>query len=173
MPPDPRSVPRGTAHGRGPGQRSRAGRQRVPPGVGAPCGRVHDMNRILVVTPDATVPMLALPPGLPLPATLFVTAIALAVLDMGGAIAAKNWALTHSNMWFIGGVAVFTVLFWTYGSALQYADLSIVTMGWIVVLQVGLIVVDHVQYGVTFTPGQWLAITGVLSLQGYLVLSSS
>ena len=131
------------------------------------------MSRLSVAAPDATVPMLALPSGLPLPAILLVTAVALAVLDMGGAIAAKNWAMTHSNVWFVGGVALFVVLFWIYGSALQYAELSVVTMGWIVMLQVGLLVVDRVQYGVTFTSGQWVAIAGVLALQGYLVVSSS
>jgi hypothetical protein len=131
------------------------------------------MSRAFVSAPDATVPMLTLPSGLPLPAILLVTAVALAVLDMGGAVAAKNWALTHSNVWFVAGVAVFAVLFWTYGSALQYAELSVVTLGWIVMLQVGLLVLDRVQYDVTFTPGQWAAIGGVLALQGYLVASAS
>jgi FtsH-binding integral membrane protein len=131
------------------------------------------MSRLSLATPDTTVPMLALPPGLPLPAILLVTAVALAVLDMGGAIAAKNWAMSHSNVWFVAGLAFFAVLFWIYGSALQYAELSVVTMGWIVMLQVGLLVVDRVQYDVAITPGQWLAIGGVLALQGYLVVSSS
>ena len=37
------------------------------------------------------------------------------------------------------GAAAFLVLFWVYASALQYAELALVTMGWIVVLQVGLL----------------------------------
>jgi hypothetical protein len=49
--------------------------------------------------------------------------------------------------------------------------LSIVTMGWIVFLQVGLLVIDSMRYGVTFPPGKWLAIGVILMLQAYLVLA--
>ena len=117
-----------------------------------------------------SVPMLSVPAYVPVPVLLFLAALLLAALDMGGAIAAKRWATTGSTVWFVGGVVVFAVLFWTYGSALQYAELSIVTMGWIVMLQVGLLLVDRVQNAVTLSNGQWLAVAGILVLQGYLVL---
>ena len=117
-----------------------------------------------------SVPMLSVPAYVPVPVLLFLAALLLAALDMGGAIAAKRWATTGSTVWFVGGVVVFAVLFWTYGSALQYAELSIVTMGWIVMLQVGLLLVDRVQNAVTLSSGQWLAVAGILVLQGYLVL---
>jgi hypothetical protein len=117
-----------------------------------------------------SVPMLNVPSALPVPALLFLAAVLLAALDMAGAIAAKRWATGGSTAWFVGGVLMFVVLFWVYGSALQYAELSIVTMGWIVMLQVGLLVVDRVQNGVVLSSGQWVAVAGILALQGYLVL---
>lgn len=125
------------------------------------------------VDPTLTVPMLSVPSSLPTPALLLLAAVLLAVLDMGGALAAKRWADSQSTWWFAGGVLVFALLFWVYGSALQYAELSIVTMGWIVMLQVGLLLVDRVQNDVILSNGQWVAVTGILALQGYLVLASS
>lgn len=117
-----------------------------------------------------SVPMLTVPSALPVPVLLLLAAALLAALDMAGAVAAKRWATSGSTLWFLGGVALFAVLFWTYGSALQYAELSIVTMGWIVMLQVGLLVLDRVQNAVVLSSGQWLAVVGILALQGYLVL---
>jgi hypothetical protein len=117
-----------------------------------------------------SVPMLTVPDSLPVPVLLLLAAMLLAALDIGGAIAAKRWAMTGSTLWFAAGIAVFALLFWAYGSALQYAELSIVTMGWIVMLQVGLLVVDRVQNDVVLSSGQWVAVAGILALQGYLVL---
>ena len=45
-----------------------------------------------------------------------------------------------------------------------------VTMGWVVLLQVGLLVLDHVRYGATLPTGKWVAVALVLVLQGYLML---
>jgi hypothetical protein len=118
-----------------------------------------------------SVPMLGVPSSVPVPVLLFVAAGLLAALDIAGAVAAKRWATSGSTLWFLCGIALFGVLFWAYGSALQYAELSIVTMGWIVMLQVGLLLLDRVQNAVTLSSGQWLAIVGILALQGYLVLA--
>ncbi len=68
------------------------------------------------------------------------------------------------------GVAAFLVLFWVYASALQYAELALVTMGWIVVLQVGLLMIDRLHYGVHLAPGKWVAVAVILLAQGYLLL---
>jgi hypothetical protein len=129
------------------------------------------MTRVL--SASSQVPMLSIPSSVPVPVILLLTAVALAGLDILGAVAAKNWATQQSAGWFLSGVAVFAVLFWTYGSALQYAELSIVTMGWIVMLQVGLLVLDRVKYDVTISSGQVLAVGAILLLQGYLVLAPS
>ena len=65
------------------------------------------------------------------------------------------------------------MLFWVYASSLQYAELALVTMGWIVMLQVGLVVLDRVRYGVELPPGKWVAIVVLLAAQAYLLLAPS
>ena len=97
--------------------------------------------------------------------------LALAGLDMVGAVLAKEWTLRGQVVWFVAGLAAFGLLFAVYALSLHVAELSIVTMGWIVFLQVGLLVVDSVRYGVTFPPGKWAAIGIILALQAYLVLA--
>jgi hypothetical protein len=90
---------------------------------------------------------------------------------MVGAVLAKEWTLRGQPVWFVAGLAAFGLLFAVYALSLHVAELSIVTMGWIVFLQVGLLVVDSVRYGVTFPPGKWAAIGVILALQAYLVLA--
>jgi hypothetical protein len=46
-------------------------------------------------------------------------------------------------------------------------------MGWVVMLQVGLVLVDTWRYGVSLPPGKWVAIGVVLVAQAYLVLGPS
>ena len=101
----------------------------------------------------------------------FGAMLALAGLDMVGAVLAKEWTLRSQPMWFVAGLAAFALLFAGYALSLRVAELSIVTMGWIVFLQVGLLVLDTVRYGVTFPPGKWAAIGVILALQAYLVLA--
>ena len=101
----------------------------------------------------------------------FGAMLALAGLDMVGAVLAKEWTLRSQPMWFVAGLAAFALLFAVYALSLRVAELSIVTMGWIVFLQVGLLVIDTVRYGVTFPPGKWAAIGVILALQAYLVLA--
>jgi hypothetical protein len=117
--------------------------------------------------------MLQLPERLPTPVVLLLAAGLLAGLDLLGAVAAKNWSEHHTFPWFAGGALVFVVVFWVYGSVLQIADLSIVTLGWIVLLQVSVVILDYVRYHVPVTPTQLAAIVLILILQGYLVLSSA
>jgi peptidoglycan/LPS O-acetylase OafA/YrhL len=117
--------------------------------------------------------MLQLPERLPTPVVLLLAASLLAALDLLGAVAAKNWSEHHTFPWFAAGALVFVVVFWVYGSVLQIADLSIVTLGWIVLLQVSVVILDYVRYHVPVTPMQLGAIALILILQGYLVLSSA
>ena len=65
------------------------------------------------------------------------------------------------------------MLFWVYASALQYAELALVTMGWIVVLQVGLLLIDRFYFGVQLSAGKWVAAVVILLAQGYLLLGPS
>jgi hypothetical protein len=71
------------------------------------------------------------------------------------------------------GALSFLVLFWVYASSLQYAELAVVTMGWIVLLQVGILVVDHIHFDSALPAGKLAAIIIILAAQGYLLLAPS
>jgi Zn-dependent protease with chaperone function len=119
------------------------------------------------------VPMLRAPEGWPVALVATIAMVALAALDLLGAFAAKEWAEHRSPVPMLVGLAAFGVLFWVYASSLQYAELALVTMGWIVVLQVGLVVLDRVRYGVELPPGKWVAVVVLLAAQSYLLLAPS
>jgi hypothetical protein len=119
------------------------------------------------------VPMLQLPDRLPAPIVLLLAMALLAGLDLFGAIAAKNWSEQRTFPWFAAGALLFVILFWVYGSVLRLAELSVVTFGWIVILQVAVVILDNLRYHVTVTPTQAAAITLILLLQGYLVQSTA
>ncbi|PKW25701.1 hypothetical protein [Phycicoccus duodecadis] len=115
--------------------------------------------------------LIRLPTSWPLPVVATLAMVALAALDLLGAVAAKTWAQDGSRWALAAGAAIFVVLFWVYASALQYAELAVVTMGWIVLLQVGIIVVDRVHFGATLPAGKLLAVVVILVAQGYLMLA--
>ncbi|MEP6630417.1 MAG: hypothetical protein ABJA89_08085 [Lapillicoccus sp.] len=118
----------------------------------------------------AVFPLLRAPESWPTWAVGAGAMVVLAALDIVGALAAKEWAASSRVGALLLGAAAFLVLFWVYASALQYAELALVTMGWIVVLQVALLLIDRFQYGVQLAPGKWVAVTVILLAQGYLVL---
>jgi hypothetical protein len=119
------------------------------------------------------VPMLRAPDGWPVAVVATVAMLALAALDLLGAFAAKEWAEHRSAVSMVLGLAAFVVLFWVYASSLQYAELAVVTMGWIVMLQVGLVVMDRMRYGVELPAGKWVAVVVLLAAQAYLLLAPS
>jgi multidrug transporter EmrE-like cation transporter len=104
----------------------------------------------------------------------FLTSIAamvlLALLDFIGAVFAKEWADTRQPWWFVAGLVTFIGLFAFYATSLKTAELSIVTIGWVVFLQVGLLLYERVRYGASLPPLKWVAIVLILTLQAYLVL---
>jgi multidrug transporter EmrE-like cation transporter len=97
--------------------------------------------------------------------------IILALFDFVGAVFAKEWADTRQPWWFVAGLATFMGLFCFYAYSLKTAELSIVTIGWVVFLQVGLLVYERVRYGTELPPMKWAAIALILALQAYLVLA--
>jgi hypothetical protein len=119
----------------------------------------------------ATVPLVKAPEAWPFAAIAGIAMLLLAALDFAAALAAKEWAGNGSARWLLVGIGCFVALFYVYASSLQYADLATVTMGWIVLLQVGLLVLDHVRYDVALPPARWVAVGLILLLQAYLVLA--
>ena len=120
-----------------------------------------------------TLPLIRLPESWPLPVVATICMAALAGLDLLGALAAKEWAESRSALPLGLGALAFVVLFWVYASSLQYAELAVVTMGWIVLLQVGIVLVDRLHFGATLPAGKLAAIVVILAAQGYLLLAPS
>ena len=114
------------------------------------------------------------PQGWPPMVQFFLTSISamfvLALLDFIGAVFAKEWADTRQPWWFVAGLLAFMGLFVFYAASLKTAELSIVTIGWVVFLQVGLLLYERVRYGAGLPPLKWAAIVMILTLQAYLVL---
>ena len=107
------------------------------------------------------------------PWVILAVVLLLAGLDLAGSVLAKEWAGASRPWAFAAGAGVFLVLFAVYAVGLRYAEMSTVTFGWIVVLQVGVLVVERLRYGVNLPTGKWLAIVLIVVLQAYLVLAPS
>jgi hypothetical protein len=99
--------------------------------------------------------------------------ITLAGLDFMGTIFAKEWAKRHQSLFFVSGLVTFVILFVVYAHSLRVAELSFVTIGWVVFLQVGIILVDRMKYGVELSPAKWCAVGLILALQAFLILAPS
>jgi hypothetical protein len=92
----------------------------------------------------------------------------LAALDLVGAGLARSWAQHGSVLSLAGGIGVFGVLFVVYGRSLRYAELSTVTIGWIVLLQVGVLVLDATA-GAHVPPAKVVVLVIMLCLQAYVI----
>ena len=102
-----------------------------------------------------------------------VIVILLAGLDLVGSVFAKEWTGRSSPWLFAAGALTFVALFLVYAIGLRYAEMSTVTFGWIVALQVGILAIERVHYGVRLPSGKWFAIAAIVVLQAYLVLAPS
>lgn len=109
-------------------------------------------------------------PSVPRFAVLTGAMLVLAGLDICGALLAKQWADRGSRSCFLIGLITFAVLFTVYATSLKTAELSVVTMGWVVLLQVGLLLADRLRFQVEYSWDKWLAIGAILVLQAYLIL---
>lgn len=97
----------------------------------------------------------------------------LASLDFAGTMLAKEWTIHRAPWQLVVGAGAFVALFVVLVLGLRYAEMSIITLGWIVMLQAMVIIVDRSRYGTTITPGGWVAIVLIVVLQGYLVLGAT
>jgi hypothetical protein len=102
-------------------------------------------------------------------APVIVGMVALAALDIVGAAFARSWADHRSTISLLGGLLAFGLLFVVYGKSLSYAELSTVTIGWVVLLQVGVVALDRL-HGVAIPPSKMAAIALILALQAYLTV---
>jgi hypothetical protein len=117
--------------------------------------------------------LLRAPASWPVPVVAAVAMLLLAVVDLAGAYATKEAVLRRSPGLAAAGAALFLLLFYLYACSLQYAELALVTLGWVVALQVGVVLLDRFRYGATMPAGKWVAVGVVLLAQGYLLLAPS
>jgi hypothetical protein len=115
----------------------------------------------------------AVPDSWKFPLTMIGAMVVLAALDFAGALFAKEWSTRGHTLLLVGGLASFSVLFIVYARILQTAELSVVTLGWVVFLQVGIIAMDRLRYGVMLPWPKWAAVILILALQGYLMVGPS
>jgi hypothetical protein len=94
----------------------------------------------------------------------------LAGLDFTGTLLAKEWTVHREPWQLAAGASAFLALFVALVCGLRYAEMSLLTLGWIVTLQVALILVDRSRYGIHLSIGGWFAVVTILVLQTYLVL---
>ena len=99
--------------------------------------------------------------------------VLLAGLDLLGAVMARRYADHRSWLALVGGGAVFVTLFWVYGRSLAYAELATITFGWVVLLQVGVIVIDRFTSHTSIATGKLVAMVAIVVLQGYLLLTGA
>ncbi len=102
---------------------------------------------------------------------MVVLMLLLAGLDLAGSVLAKEWSNGRGAWLFLGGAGSFLLLFAVFALGLRYAELSTVTFGWIVALQVAILMVERFRYDVSLPAGKWVAIVGIVCLQGYLILA--
>jgi hypothetical protein len=99
--------------------------------------------------------------------------IGLAGFDFVAAVLAREWT-EHRQPWqLVGSAAGFLGVFGLFVVGLRYTELTVLTFGWIVLLETGVVMIDWARYGVAMTPGRWGAVIGILALQSYLVLAPS
>ena len=114
---------------------------------------------------------IGLPASWRFPIISLTAMISLASLDFVGAIFAKEWAERHQSVFLVAGMLTFAMLFLVYSQSLKVAELSFVTIGWVIFLQVGLLAVDRLKYDVEISTAKWLVAGLILLLQAYLVLA--
>lgn len=93
---------------------------------------------------------------------LLAAILVLAGLDVAAAVAFKEAARQSNPLYAIYGVALFVGVGAVLTMTLELAELTIVSLGWIVMFQVVIMFIDHIRYDVTPGPVQMAAIVVAL-----------
>ena len=97
----------------------------------------------------------------------------LAAVDVVESVLAKEWSERRTLWLLAAGVATAVLLFGLFAFAVRFTDMSTVTLGWIVVLQVGLMVTERVRYGIDHGFDRWAVVAVMVGLQGYLLVTAT
>lgn len=97
-----------------------------------------------------------------------ITAL-LAVIDVLGSIMAKEWSDRRHPWLFAVGAVCAIGLFVLFAVAVRYAEMSTVTLGWVVSMQVGLMLTEQFRYGIAHGVDRWVVVGAMITLQVYLL----
>ena len=99
--------------------------------------------------------------------------VVLAAVDVIESVLAKEWSERRSIWLLVAGLVAAASLFALFSIAVRYTEMSTVTLGWIVVMQVGLMVTERVRYGIDHGLDRWAAVAGMVVLQAYLLVAAA
>jgi hypothetical protein len=105
------------------------------------------------------------------PAFAAALIVVLAGLDLVGAMFARRYLEQRSLFALVAGCSAFVALFVVYALSLRYAEMSTVTFGWIVLLQVGVLLMERFQRNISLSPDRAVVVIALLALQAYLMLT--
>ncbi|MFG1924850.1 hypothetical protein [Cryptosporangium sp. NPDC048952] len=97
--------------------------------------------------------------------------VALTGLDLVGSYCAMRYMDNGHQLWWSAGAIAFLGVFAVYAASLHWAELGTVTLGWIVGVQVGVLVMDRVANGVVVPPGKWIAMAAIFLLMAYMIFA--
>jgi hypothetical protein len=87
--------------------------------------------------------------------------VALAAIDLTGAWLAKEFSARPRPVVLGAGLASFLVLFAVYVVSLRYLDLWAATFGWVVALEIGVLLLDRLRFA-TPIPTHKLVLAGLI-----------
>lgn len=97
--------------------------------------------------------------------------VALTGLDLLGSYCAIRFMDSGHQLWWSAGAIAFLGVFAVYAASLHWAELGTVTLGWIVGVQIGVLIMDKVANGVVVPPGKWVAMTAIFLLMAYMIFA--
>lgn len=102
-----------------------------------------------------------------------IAVVALAGLDLAGAYLAKEFSVRPRWVVMVGGLLAFGLLFIVYVKSLAITDLWVVTFGWVVLLEVGVLVLDRLRFDTHIPPHKLALATMIVLLQVALMLPTA
>lgn len=100
-----------------------------------------------------------------------VAMVALTGLDLIGSYCAIRYMADGHQLWWSAGAIAFLGVFAVYAASLHWAELGTVTLGWIVGVQVGVLIMDKVANGVVVPTGKWFAMAAIFALMAYMIFA--
>jgi hypothetical protein len=97
--------------------------------------------------------------------------LALTGLDIVASALAKEWTLRRHLLVFLSGLALYLAVYLVYAFSLRIATLTVVTLGWTVLLQVSVVLLDRYRYGAELGLDHWAIVLLLIAGLVYLVLN--